>query len=128
MSKSVNRVTLLGNLGKDPAVKYTTTGKAVANFSLALTERFKDRDGEWKDRTEWVNIVLWDKLAEVASNYLKKGNKCYIEGRLSTRSYEKDGVTKYVTEVVGSELVLIDKTEKSASEPAAQPEEEAPPF
>ena len=127
MSKSVNKAILVGNLGKAPEVKYTTSGKAVANFSLAIDERYKDKSGEWQDRTEWVNVVLWERLAEIAKEYLSKGSKCYIEGRLATRNYEKDGHKVYVTEVIGSELVLLGSKQQS-SEPAAQPDSEEAPF
>lgn len=107
--KSVNKVILLGNVGKDPEVKFTPSGTALAKFSLATNERFKGKDGQWQDKTEWVNITAWAKLAEIAGEYLKKGSKCYIEGRLETQKWEgKDGVTKYFTSVVASELVLLD--------------------
>ena len=106
--KSLNKVQIIGNLGKDPEVKYTASGTAVANFSIATNERFKDKAGEWQDRTEWHNIVVWQKLAEIAGEYLKKGGKVYVEGRLQTRSWEKDGQTKYTTEIVGSDLILLD--------------------
>ena len=116
MSKSINKVILIGNLGRDPEVKYTQNGTPVANFSLAVNERFKDKSGQYQERTEWVNVVLWQRLAEIAGEYLKKGSKVYIEGRLQTRKYEKDGQTKYITEVIGSELVLLDARQESASE------------
>ena len=109
MAKSVNKVILIGNLGKDPEVKYTPSGTAVAKFSLATNERYKDKAGEWQDRTEWHNIVAWQRLAEIAGEYLKKGGKVYIEGRLQTRSWE-DQTTKqkkYMTEIVANDLVLL---------------------
>ena len=83
--KSVNKVILIGNLGKDPEVKFTPQGTPVAKFALATNERFKGKDGQWQDRTEWHNVVLWQRLAEIAGEYLKKGGKVYIEGRLQTR-------------------------------------------
>ncbi|PYX80468.1 MAG: hypothetical protein DMG70_23385 [Acidobacteria bacterium] len=86
--KSVNKVILIGNLGKDPEVKYTQSGLPVARLTLATNERFKDKSGEWQDRTEWHNVVLWQRLAEIAGEYLKKGGKVYIEGRLQTRSWD----------------------------------------
>ena len=88
MAKSVNKVILIGNLGKDPEVKYTPQGTAVARLTVATNERFKDKSGEWQDRTEWHNVVLWQRLAEIAGEYLKKGGKVYIEGRLQTRSWD----------------------------------------
>jgi single-strand DNA-binding protein len=107
--KSLNRVTLIGNLGKDPEVKFTPSGTPVAKIALATNERFKDKNGEWQDRTEWHNIVLWQRLAEIAGEYLKKGGKVYIEGRLQTRSWEDKNTNqkKYMTEVVASDLVLL---------------------
>jgi len=107
--KSVNKVILLGNLGKDPEVKYTPQGTPVAKFALATNERYKDKDGNWQDRTEWHNIVVWQRLAEIAGEYLKKGGKVYIEGRLQTRSWDDKTTNqkKYMTEVVASDLVLL---------------------
>jgi single-strand DNA-binding protein len=107
--RSVNKVILIGNLGKDPEVKYTPQGTPVAKIALATNERFKDKAGEWQDRTEWHNVVLWQRLAEVAGEYLKKGGKVYIEGRLQTRSWDDktSGQKKYMTEVVASELIML---------------------
>jgi len=107
--KSVNKVILIGNLGKDPEVKYTPQGTPVAKITLATNERFKGKDGQWQDRTEWHNVVLWQRLAEIAGEYLKKGGKVYIEGRLQTRSWDdkQSGQKKYMTEVVANDLVLL---------------------
>jgi single-strand DNA-binding protein len=107
--KSVNKVILVGNLGKDPEVKYTPQGTPVAKLTVATNERYKDKDGNWQDRTEWHNIVLWQRLAEIAGEYLKKGGKVYIEGRLQTRSWDdkQTGQKKYMTEVVANDLVLL---------------------
>ena len=107
--KSVNKVILIGNLGKDPEVKYTPSGTPVAKLTLATNERYKDKDGQWQDRTEWHNVVLWQRLAEIAGEYLKKGGKVYIEGRLQTRSWDdkQTNQKKYMTEVVASDLVLL---------------------
>lgn len=107
--KSLNRVQLIGNLGKDPEVKYTPQGTPVAKITIATNERFKDKGGEWQDRTEWHNVVLWQRLAEIAGEYLKKGGKVYIEGRLQTRSWDdkQSGQKKYMTEVVASDLILL---------------------
>jgi single-strand DNA-binding protein len=107
--KSLNKVQLIGNLGKDPEVKYTPQGTAVAKVSLATNERFKDKDGQWQDRTEWHNVVLWQRLAEIAGEYLKKGGKVYVEGRLQTHSWDdkQSGQKKYMTEVVASDLILL---------------------
>jgi single-strand DNA-binding protein len=107
--KSLNRVQLIGNLGKDPEIKYTPQGTPVAKLTIATNERFKDKAGEWQDRTEWHNVVLWQRLAEIAGEYLKKGGKVYIEGRLQTRSWDdkQTGQKKYMTEVVASDLILL---------------------
>src|SRR5215467_11507642 len=107
--KSVNKVILIGNLGKDPEVKYTPSGTPVAKITLATNERYKDKNGEWQDRTEWHNVVLWQRQAEIAGEYLKKGSKVYIEGRLQTRSWDdkQTNQKKYMTEVVCQDLVLL---------------------
>ena len=107
--KSVNKVILIGNLGKDPEVKYTPSGMPVAKFTLATNERFKDKDGQWQDRTEWHNIVAFQRLAEIVGEYLKKGGKCYVEGRLSTSSWDdkETGQKKYRTEIIANDLVLL---------------------
>jgi len=107
--KSLNKVQLIGNLGKDPEVKYTPSGTPVAKLTIATNERFKDKNGEWQDRTEWHNVVLWQRLAEIAGEYLKKGGKVYIEGRLQTRSWDdkQTNQKKYMTEVVASDLILL---------------------
>ncbi len=109
MAKSVNKVILIGNLGKDPEVKYTPGGMAVAKFSVATSYRSKDKAGEWQDHTDWHNIVVWDKLAGIAGEYLKKGGKVYIEGRLKTDSWEDPQTKqkKYMTSVVATDLVLL---------------------
>jgi len=109
MAKSVNKVILVGNLGKDPEVKYTPSGVPVAKFSLATNERYKDKSGEWQDRTEWHNIVAWQRLAEIVGEYVKKGSKVYVEGRLQTSSWEdkQSGEKKYRTEIVVNDLVLL---------------------
>ncbi len=109
MAKSVNKVILIGNLGKDPEVKYTQAGMAVARFSLATTDRVKDKDGNWQDRTEWHNLVAFQRTAEIAAEYLKKGGKVYIEGRLHSDSWDdkETGQKKYKTEIIINDLVLL---------------------
>ena len=106
---SVNKVILIGNLGKDPEIKYTQGGMAVAHFSLATNERVKDKDGNWGDRTEWHNIVLFDRKAEIAGEYLKKGRTVYIEGSIRTNSWDdkETGQKKYRTEIIGNQMVLL---------------------
>ena len=104
----VNKVILVGNLGKDPEVRHLESGTAVASFSVATSETYKDRNtGERKTNTEWHNVVLWRGLAEVAEKYLKKGDQVYIEGKLRTRQWEKDGVTRYTTEIVGDNMTML---------------------
>ena len=109
MPKGVNRVTLIGHLGKDPEMRYTSSGVAVCNFSIATNDSYKNTEGERVDTTEWHNIVVWRKLAEICAEYLKKGSKVYLEGKLTHRSYDdKNGVKRYVTEVVMDEMVMLD--------------------
>src|SRR5688500_3800980 len=104
----VNKVILIGRLGKDPEVRNLDNGAVVANFSIATSESYKDRTtGEKKEVTEWHNIVLWRGLAEIAQKYLRKGDMVFIEGKLRTRSWEKDGVTRYTTEVVGDNMTML---------------------
>ena len=98
----MNRVQIMGNLGKDPEIKVTNSGKAVARLSVAVNRKYTDPQGEEKQYTEWVNLVAWGKLAEAAGNELQKGDYIYAEGRYSTRSYEKNDETRYFTEVVAS--------------------------
>jgi single-strand DNA-binding protein len=110
MAKSLNKVMLIGNLGKDPELRYTTSGVAVATFSLATNESWKDQDGNLQERTEWHNIVAWKKLAEICGEWLKKGKKIYIEGRIQTRSYDdkNTGTKKYITEIVADNMIMLD--------------------
>jgi len=105
----VNKVILVGNLGKDPEIRTLESGVKVARFSIATTESYNDRNtGQRVDQTEWHNVVLWRGLAEIAEKYLRKGNQVYIEGKLQTRSYQdKDGITKYSTEIVGQNMNML---------------------
>lgn len=107
--KSLNRVQLIGNLGKDPEVKYTPQGTPFAKLTIATNYRYKDKNEQWQDQTEWHNVVLWQRLAEIAGEYLKKGSKVYVEGRLQTRSWEdkQSGQKKYMTEIVANDLILL---------------------
>ena len=108
--RGVNRVMLIGNLGKDPDMQYLEGNIGVAKFPLATTETFKDRSGKLVSQTEWHTVVLWRGLAELAQKYLHKGSLVYIEGRLRTRSWEdKEGARKFATEVVGDNLIMLDK-------------------
>jgi single-strand DNA-binding protein len=106
--KSLNKVTLIGHVGKDPEVRYTNSGVAVASFTLATNDRRKDKSGEWTEHTEWHSIVVWDKLAEICSQYAKKGKQIYLEGRLQTRDWDdKDGNKRKTTEIVASDVILL---------------------
>lgn len=105
---SVNKVILIGNLGADPELRYTPSGSAVVNFNIATTEKWKDKDGQPQERTEWHRIILWNRQAEIAKEYLRKGSSVYIEGRIQNRSYEdKDGVKRFVTEIIGQRMQLL---------------------
>jgi single-strand DNA-binding protein len=114
---SVNKVILIGNLGKDPELKFTPSGVAVAKFPLATTERFKDAEGNMQEHTEWHNIVLWRRQAELANEYLKKGSPVYIEGRIRTRSWEdKDGQKKYITEIEARQMQFLGRRGEGGGE------------
>jgi single-strand DNA-binding protein len=108
MGKTLNRVCLLGNVGRDPEVKFTGGGTLVASFSIATTDRYKDSAGEWKDKTEWSGVAAYGRTAEIVRDYVKKGNKVYVEGKLTTRSWDgNDGKKVYRTEVIAGELILL---------------------
>ena len=109
MARGINKVILVGNLGREPETRYMPSGGAVTNVSIATSKGWKDKDsGEQKERTEWHRIVFFNKLAEIAGEYLKRGSKVYIEGELRTRDWEKDGQKHYTTEVVASEMQMLD--------------------
>ncbi len=112
---TLNRVQLIGRLGKDPESKFTPTGKKVTSFSVAVSNRWKDKSGEMKESTEWVNIEAWERLGEVCQQYLHKGSMVFLEGRLHTEKYEHNGETKFFTKVVLQSLEFLDK--KPAEEP-----------
>ena len=111
---SLNKAMLIGNLGKDPEIKYTPEGLAIAKFSIATKEQWKDKDGKKQDKTEWHNIVTFGKLAEICGEYLVKGKQVYIEGRIQTRSWDdKDGNKKYMTEIVANTMQMLSKADAS---------------
>ena len=116
MALSVNKVTLLGNIGKDLDYKVTPSGIPLCKFTVATSESFKNKNDEWESKTEWHNAECWRGIAETANKHLKKGSKVYIEGKLKTDSYEKDGSTRYSTKIVVSELVLIDKSNSNQNQ------------
>ncbi|MBL6689431.1 MAG: single-stranded DNA-binding protein [Pseudomonadales bacterium] len=109
MARGINKVILVGNLGRDPETRYMPSGGAVTNASVATSKQWRDRDsGEQKERTEWHRVVFFNRLAEIAAEYLKKGSKVYIEGELRTRDWERDGQKHYTTEIVANEMQMLD--------------------
>lgn len=131
---SINKAILVGNVGKDPDVRYLDNNLVVANFPLATTERgFTMQNGtQVPDRTEWHNIVAWRGLAELAEKYIKKGSQLYIEGKIQTRSWERDGIKRYTTEIVADTIELLgrrsDRTESDSGTKVTEPEKTAPPI
>jgi single-strand DNA-binding protein len=124
---SVNKVILVGNLGKDPEVRTLENGAKVANFTLATSESYKNREGQRVTQTEWHNIVLWRGLAEIAEKYLRKGNQVYIEGKIKTRSWDdKDGVKRYTTEILGDNLTMLGSRRDSDEDAPSPMENDAP--
>jgi single-strand DNA-binding protein len=117
---SVNKIVLVGHLGADPESRFTPSGVAVSTFNMATNESWKNKEGEYEDRTEWHRIVLYGKAAETASEYMKKGQLAYVEGRIRTRSWEdKDGMTRYTTEVLGDRFTMLGrKSENKSTAPA----------
>ncbi len=108
MSRTLNKVSLIGRLGKDPEMRYTASGAAVTTFTLATNRMTKSADGTAQEETDWHTIVTWDKLAETCNQYLTKGRQVYIEGRLQTRTWEQDGQKRYKTEVIAHEMLILD--------------------
>lgn len=120
----LNKVILIGNLGNDPEVKQTNSGGTLASFSVATTDRWRDKNGQTQEQTEWHRVVTWNKLAEICGQYLRKGSKVYIEGKLQTRTWEdQQGVTRYMTEVLCREMKMLDSRPQSS---APQRYEDAP--
>lgn len=118
---SINKVILVGRLGSDPESRVTNTGNNVATISLATSERYKDKAGEWAERTEWHRVVCWNTLADLAVKYLRKGRQVYVEGRIQTRSWETDaGEKKYSTEIIASNLTFLDSGRESEGAPQQQ--------
>lgn len=118
----VNKVILIGNLGADPEVRHLENGVTVANFNLATTETFKDRTtGERREQTEWHRVVVWRGLADVVEKYVRKGSKVYVEGKLRTRKWEKDGIDRYTTEIQVDNLTMLDRPATSGPAPAGVP-------
>jgi len=123
---ALNKVMLIGNLGRDPEIRYTTGGQAVANFTLATTEKYTNKAGDKKEDTEWHRIVAWGRLAEICGEYLTKGRMVYIEGSIKTRSWEdKEGNTKWTTEIVARNMQMLGG-QGGRSEPSSAPNEKMP--
>jgi single-strand DNA-binding protein len=122
--KGLNKVQLIGNLGKDPEIRFTPEGKQVAKFSMAVNRTFKNKEGDSIEDTQWFNIEAWTGLAKVVEEHLKKGDRIYIEGRLKTESYDKDGETKYFTKVVVQEMIMLGSSRNGG----AGPDEDDIPF
>ena len=121
--KGINKVIIVGNLGADPDVKYTASGSAIANISVATTESWKDKQsGEKQEKTEWHRVVFFNRLAEIVGEYLAKGSQVYVEGKLQTRKWtDKDGVDRYTTEVVAQEMQMLGGGNRDNAKPAAKP-------
>ncbi|TMG91851.1 MAG: single-stranded DNA-binding protein [Betaproteobacteria bacterium] len=123
---SVNKVILVGNLGRDPETRYTTSGDAVTNIRVATTDTWKDKNGEKQERTEWHTVVFFGRQAEIAGEYLKKGRQVYVEGRLQTRKWQdKEGQDRYTTEIVADRMQMLGSREGSGAPVAAEPSERA---
>ena len=117
---TVNKAILIGRLGADPELKYTPSGAAVVNFNIATDETWTDASGVKQERTEWHRIVAWRKLAEICGEYLKKGSRVYIEGKLQTRSWEQDGVKRYTTEIVARNMQMLDTKGAEVQSPTVE--------
>ena len=117
---AVNKFIGIGNLGKDPEMRFMPDGKAVCNFSIAISEKYKDKSGESKEVTEWVNVALFGKLAEIAGEYLKKGSKVYVEGKMKTEKYSKDGIDRHTTKIIGEKMEMLNSKSENADTQRAQ--------
>ncbi len=124
---SLNKAQIIGNLGKDPEIRYTQDGRAVASFSIATTDKWKDKaTGENREKTEWHRVVSYNRLAEICGEYLSKGSAVYVEGKLKTRSWEKDGVTRYTTEIEAFTMQMLGTRTHNDQHPDQRPEPEPP--
>lgn len=131
MAKGVNKVILIGNVGADPETRYTPSGAAVTNINLATSDSWKDKQtGQTQERTEWHRVVFFGRIAEIAGEYVRRGSKAYIEGRLQTREWEKDGVKRYTTEIVvdqSGKLLLLDAAPQQGSQQQSRQQQQRPP-
>jgi single-strand DNA-binding protein len=127
-SRGINKVILVGNVGQDPETRYMPNGNAVTNLSLATSETWKDKNtGEQQERTEWHRVTFYQRLAEIVAEYVKKGSKIYVEGRLQTRSWEQDGVKKYATDIIANEMQMLDSRGSSGDSYSPSQSQSAPP-
>ena len=125
---AVNKFIGIGNLGKDPEMRFMPDGKAVCNFSIAISEKYKDKLGESKEVTEWVNVALFGKLAEIAGEYLKKGSKVYVEGKMKTEKYSKDGIDRHTTKIIGEKMEMLSSKSETENKPRVEQKPEASGF
>lgn len=125
---SLNKIMAIGNLGRDPEVRQMPNGDKVASVSIAVTEKFKDRNGQAKESTEWMNLVLFRRQAEICQQYLRKGSSIYVEGKLKTSSWEKDGQKHFKTEIVVSNFQMLGSKGGSSETQASQPSQDIPPY
>lgn len=127
-SRGINKVILVGNVGQDPETRYMPNGNAVTNLSLATSETWKDKNtGEQQERTEWHRVTFYQRLAEIVAEYVKKGSKLYVEGRLQTRSWEQDGVKKYATDIIANEMQMLDSRGSAGDNYSPAQSQSAPP-
>jgi len=128
MSRSVNKVILIGNVGKDPVIRYTAGGTAIATFPLATSEVWKDKDGNLKERTDWHNIVAWQRLAEIIRELVRKGTRLYIEGKIRSRSYEdREGNKRYITEIIAENMLILERKDRDSTAEDVGAEGNVPP-
>lgn len=127
-SRGINKVILVGNVGQDPETRYMPNGNAVTNISIATSETWKDKNtGEQQERTEWHRVTFYQRLAEIVAEYVKKGSKLYVEGRLQTRSWEQDGVKKYATDIIANEMQMLDSRGSAGDSYSPSQSQSAPP-
>lgn len=126
MARGINKVILVGNLGNDPETKYSQGGMAITRISLATTSVRKDKDGNQQEDTQWHRVVFFGKLAEIAGEYLRKGSQCYVEGSIRYDKYEKDGVEKYTTDIIGDQMQMLGHREGGERPQSSRPQRQAP--
>lgn len=122
--RSLNKAQLIGNVGKDPELRKTPQGNSVCTLRVATTEFYRGKNGERREITDWHSVVLWDRLAEIAVQKIKKSDKIYVEGKLRTRSFEKDGVTKFVTEIIAQNIIILSRKQPRAEDTQTSPSDD----